>query len=248
MDRSPRQFPNLWPGLVLIAVGAGLLARELGLLPPGVGFTDLWPVLVVAFGLAQLPHARGASSAFFSLLFVVVGGALLAGNLGYGDFVATRYWPALLIVLGLSFMFRKRGAARCGPDWHERHRRHSERSHERGMVVAGEDRLDRALTMSGTQIKVESQAWTGGDLSAVASGVELDLRYARLAEGGATLHLHVVMAGIEIRVPDTWQVTSDISPTAGGVDNSTRSTQGDPTAPRLRIVGSVLLGGVDIRN
>jgi hypothetical protein len=246
MDRSPRHFPNLWPGLVLIAVGAGLLARELGLLPPGVGFVDLWPVLVVAFGLAQLPHARGASSAFFSLLFVVVGGALLAGNLGYGDFVATRYWPALLIVLGLSFMFRRRQP--CGSDWRERHRHRSEHSYNRGAVIANEDRLDRALRMSGTQIRVESQAWTGGDLSAVASGVELDLRYARLAEGGATLHLHVVMAGIEIRVPDTWQVTSDISPTAGGVDNSTRSTQGDPAAPRLRIVGSVLLGGVDIRN
>jgi len=247
MDAPSRSIPGLWPGLIFIALGGGLLARELGLLPADVALVDFWPLAVVVFGLAQLAQTRSAVGAFFSLGFAVLGGVLLAGNLGFGSFPAERYWPALLVMLGLSFLFGGRNKTRS---WHTKHdfkKRYVDGEHA-VEVVTDENRLQRSVTCSGSHIRIESQAWTGGELSAFASGVEMDLRYARLAEGGATLNLQVVMAGIDIRVPDTWLVVCDITPTLGGADDVTRSTQGDPSAPRLRVVGSVTLGGVSIRN
>jgi len=256
MHSSSRPLPGLWPGLILVSLGGGLLARELGMLPAGVGIVDFWPLAIVVFGLAQLAHARGAFSAFFALAFTALGGVLLAGNLGFGEFPAARYWPALLILLGLSFLFRGRGGGRKGPG---RGRRgpgsgespppHFDGSREvERPVVVDENRLVRSIIMAGGQIRVESQAFTGGEVSAVLAGAEIDFRYARLAEAGATLHLDVVMGGVEIRVPDTWHVVCDISPVLGGVDDTTRPTQGDSSAPQLRIVGSVVLGGVNVRN
>lgn len=248
MSSSSRSVPGLWPGLLLVSLGGGLLARELGVLPPGIRLVDFWPLLVVVFGLAQLPHVQGVVGAFFALGFAVLGGVLLAGNLGLGDFTAARYWPALLILLGLSFLFGVRGKNRrrgCRPQESAKTRHGSDAEY---MVVSDDSRLVRSLSMSGAQYRIESQAWTGGELSATAAGIELDLRHARLAEGGATLHMNVVAAGIDIQVPDTWLVVCDMSATLGGVDDTTRPPRGDPSAPRLRLVGSVLLGGVSIRN
>jgi hypothetical protein len=253
MHSPSRSLPGLWPGLILVSLGGGLLARELGLLPPGVRIVDFWPLAIVVFGLAQLAHARGAFAAFFALAFTAAGSVLLAGNLGLGEFTAARYWPALLILLGLSFLFRGRGARRGRgvpparfegtPPPKFAGSREAEQ-----LLVSDENRLVRSIIMAGGQIRVESQAFTGGEVSAVAAGAEIDFRYARLAEAGATLHLDVVMGGVEIRVPDTWHVVCDVSPVLGGVDDTTRPTQGDSSAPQLRIVGSVVLGGVSVRN
>lgn len=255
MHKPQRSLPGLWPGLVLVSLGAGLLARELGLLPPGVGIVDFWPLLVVAFGVSQLVHARGAFSAFFALGFTALGGVLLAGNLGFGEFTATRYWPALLILLGLSFLFGgwrgrgRRGRTPPAPRFEGAPPpRFDGSGGEAYLVVTDEHRLVRSVIMAGAQIRVDSQAWKGGDVSAVAAGVEIDFRYARMAEATAILHLDVVMAGVEIRVPDTWHVKCEISPVLGGVEDSTRPTQGDSAAPELRIIGSVVLGGINVRN
>jgi hypothetical protein len=39
-----------------------------------------------------------------------------------------------------------------------------------------------------------------------------------------------------------------VVPLLGGADDMTRSTQGASSAPRLRIIGKVTLGGVSIQN
>jgi hypothetical protein len=43
-------------------------------------------------------------------------------------------------------------------------------------------------------------------------------------------------------------VKCDVAPLLGGADDMTRSTQGSPGAPVLRVVGSVTLGGLSIHN
>jgi hypothetical protein len=40
----------------------------------------------------------------------------------------------------------------------------------------------------------------------------------------------------------------EVTPFLGGADDVTRSTQGMSDAPRLRVVGTVTLGGVTVRN
>jgi hypothetical protein len=43
-------------------------------------------------------------------------------------------------------------------------------------------------------------------------------------------------------------VLCDVTPLIGGADDTTRSTQGATSAPLLRVVGSVTLGGLSIHN
>jgi predicted membrane protein len=244
MRTNHRHRSGLVPGLILAFVGAGLLMRELGLLPAHVRSVDFWPLVVVVVGISTLMSARGRTGVTFALLLAALGVLLLAGNLGLVAFPAARLWPLLLVLLGFAILIR--GAR-------SREREGSSES-AGGMSVprAGafreQDRFSKQITFSGLDCRIESQAWNGGELGVTGGGVELDLRYAQLAPEGALLDVRIVMGGVDIRVPDTWQVMCDVTPLLGGADDTTRSTQGSTGAPVLRVTGTVTLGGLTIRN
>jgi hypothetical protein len=81
---------------------------------------------------------------------------------------------------------------------------------------------------------------------AVMGGIELDLREAQFSEPEVTIHAYTVMGGIEITVPE--DVDVDVSGIAfmGGFDHNA-SGPGVPGAPRVRVIGFALMGGVDVR-
>ena len=267
MRTNHHHWPGLWPGLILVSVGGGLLAREFGLLPRQVRLVDFWPLLLVFFGVSNLLRGRGFMGALFALAFVAAGGFLLASNLGVLAFPAARLWPGLLVLLGIAFLFRgARGPERREPreprepptdPWPptdplagvdpEPHDESAEDTLHSGLT-SEDDRLSKQITFAGAEFKIVSQAWQGGELGVTAGGVEIDLRYARLAPEGALLDVRIMMGGVDIRVPDTWRVLCDVTPLLGGADDSTRSTQGSTSAPVLRVVGSVTLGGLSIHN
>jgi hypothetical protein len=233
----------MWLGLGLATVGGGLLAREFGLLPAEVRLVDFWPLVLLFAGISSLLRARGFLGALFALAFVALGGLLLAGNLGLVHFPAARLWPGLLVLLGIAFLIGGAQSSRRRPPPTD-----SFGGASGGRNLATGERFDKQVTFAGLELKIESQAWRGGELGVTAGGVELDLRYARLAPEGALLDVRILMGGVDIRVPDTWQVKNDVTPLLGGADDSTRSTQGSTDAPLLRVVGSVTLGGISIHN
>jgi hypothetical protein len=240
---------------MLVSVGAGLVAREFGFLPAHVRVLDFWPLFIVMIGFSVLRRASGVVSALLALAFVAMGAVLLAGNLGFLSSSVNRLWPVLLVLLGLWALFRGgRGPERMDPDPQPRFgteptlREGASFGEADRDQATDQDRLVRQYTCAGAQVRIESQAWRGGELGVTAGGVELDLRQARLDPQGALLVLRVLMGGVEIRVPDTWQVQLDVTPLFGGADDSTRSTQGASSAPQLRIVGNVTLGGVNVQN
>lgn len=261
--RPRHRYPGLLPGLILIAVGGGLLGREFGYLPPNVRFLDFWPLFVMFMGISGLLHRRSFLGSLFSLAFIAFGGVLLAGNLGLLAFPAARLWPGLLVLVGLAFLLRhgprgefrgfreasrrRRGRAE-GDARAEGDEEHAAIGREYGAQTSAEDELHKQITFSGAQLRIESQSWKGGELNVTVGGVELDLRNARLQPEGAVLDLRVLMGGVDIRVPDTWQVYCEVTPLFGGADDVTRSTQGAPDAPKLRVIGTCTLGGVTVRN
>jgi predicted membrane protein len=253
--RTNHHQPGLWPGLILVSVGGGLLAREFGLLPPQVRIVDFWPLILLCAGISGLLRARGFIGALLALAFAAMGGLLLASNLGFLVFPAVRLWPGLLVLLGIAFLIRAVGGTRGpGPrtdppaaaSQDPFDDSYPDALHEAPSTV--DDRLDKQILFSGLELKVESQAWKGGELAVTGGGVEIDLRQARLDPGGALLEVRILVGGVDIRVPDTWQVKNDVIPLLGGADDSTRTAHGSTDAPTLRVIGSVTLGGLSIHN
>src|SRR5262245_5941130 len=97
-----------------------------------------------------------------------------------------------------------------------------------------QDNIHRTVVAGGTTIHVDSKHFTGGRLTALFGGIEVDLRRAVLAPEGATLSVHAVMGGVQVRVTESWRVVCEVEPVLGGVDAETAPD--DKDGPCLRIV------------
>ena len=117
------------------------------------------------------------------------------------------------------------------------------------------DRVNATSTLGGITDRNVSQDFRGGRLTAFLGGVSVDLRQAVIVEKPARIHVSAILGGVEISVPQHWNVKKDIRPVAGGVDDRrplVRHPANDDAplnnAPDLVITGSVLLGGLLIRD
>lgn len=94
-------------GIMLIAVGALFLAGTLGTIDVGTLIRRWWPLVLVLVGVERLllaPHHRTGG---FTVM--AIGAALLAFTLGAVPWHwIGRFWPLLLIGLGLWLVLRPR--------------------------------------------------------------------------------------------------------------------------------------------
>ncbi len=100
-----------------------------------------------------------------------------------------------------------------------------------------------------------SRDFRGGRLTAFLGGVSVDLRHADIIEKPAHIHVSAILGGVEITVPQQWNVKKDVQPIAGGVAERRLPLQLHEdddalpdNAPDLVVTGSVLLGGLLIRD
>lgn len=96
------------PGLLLIALGAWLLASALGVRLPGLDV--LWPVFLIVFGLAFLVQFfaggrrseglvfTGTATALLGVLFL----AITVGPLNWSDL--GHWWPVFAVIGGVAFL------------------------------------------------------------------------------------------------------------------------------------------------
>jgi hypothetical protein len=101
--------------------------------------------------------------------------------------------------------------------------------------------------LSGRQHHDVLESFVGGEASAFMGGVQLDLRNSTMSESSAVIEVFVMMGGIDVRVPADWLVVNNVDAVMGGVDDKTRPTGGE-NAKRLVLQGTVLMGGLNIRN
>ena len=111
--------------------------------------------------------------------------------------------------------------------------------------INGDSTFSSYAFMSGVETRNNSSSFTGGSASAVMGGVKLDFRDAAMQGNQATINVSAIMGGVEIHVPRTWEVVNHIVPVMGGVNNHTDQRE---ATKRLIIEGTVLMGGLDIRN
>jgi hypothetical protein len=81
---------------------------------------------------------------------------------------------------------------------------------------------------------------------ALLGGVQLDLREARFSQREVTIDVFTLMGGVDITVGEDVEVDVSGFGIMGGFDH--RATgPGLPGAPKVRVVGLALMGGVNVR-
>jgi predicted membrane protein len=232
-EKKPLSGGAILLGIVLIAVGILVLLANLGKLPFAIDLHHWWPLILIVLGVVHLYNNRNIFD-FSGLFLVMLGGIFLMATLNrisWGDI--WRFWPALLILLGISIIFRRQPVplALSG----------------RSAAGSGDSTVQVTNILSGTDRRIDSQEFKGGDVHNILGGTKVDLLEAKLAAGDWLLTVSTILGGVEVFVPREWNI--EVQPTSrlGGVDDRTRQA---PAAGggKLVIKASALLGGIDIKN
>lgn len=85
------------------------------------------------------------------------------------------------------------------------------------------------------------------NVSVLCGSVELDLREAVLSQHEVTIQLAVIMGGVDITVPNGVRVINNTSAILGGADLHKTDQVVDPNAPVVRLTGTCMLGGVEVK-
>lgn len=114
-------------------------------------------------------------------------------------------------------------------------------------IASDEDSFEHGAALDELSIRVRSRTFRGGTLTAVMSGVTVDLREAGLGPDGATISLQSAFTDIDILVPRDWDVVCDLGAVWGGIHGERFPPPSNEQGPRLRLTGMVVAGNVCVR-
>src|SRR5690606_19013484 len=96
--------------------------------------------------------------------------------------------------------------------------------------------------------RVFSKNFRGGDVTTLFGGTEIDFTQADL-NGEAVVDMTQCLGGTTLIVPANWAVKSDLVAILGGINDKRRHlADAGETNKVLRISGTAVLGGIEIKN
>ncbi len=209
-------------------VGFGFIALGVLFLLPLVSgfefsFSDWWPLFLILMGFGSL--SKGSTKG--GLIAIAIGVVFLLSNLNILSISFWLLWPVALIAIGLAILFGHSRSRQAAND----------------AAPAGDDLAVTAL-FSGSEQRIDSQRFNGGNVSVTFGGAEIDLRGAAMDGDAATINVNAVFGGVKLQVPTDWAIHVRADSTFGGVEKK----RPDPAEPKatLTITGSCLFGGIEI--
>jgi predicted membrane protein len=214
-------------GLGALSAGIILTLDNLGVID-GEEYLSYWPVLVILVGISHLVRPVGSRRVTAGLIWMAVGGILLGSNLGYITFDVWDLWPLLLVIIGGSLILKP---------------------FRRLKTTTGEgaDVFEGTAILGGVHRRVASEDFKGGDAVAIMGGCEIDLRDSSSAGGPAEINTFAFWGGVEIRVPQDWEVQVKAAAILGAIEDKTRTVEGDGKKV-LIVSGMAIMGAVEISN
>src|SRR6478735_7646366 len=216
-------------GTLLVLIGTALLLRNLNVLPfeiPAYVFT--WKMLLVVMGFYALIIA---GKGFTGLTLTAVGSYFLIPEImGVPVLDAVLFWPGIIILFGLFFLFArpsKRKQKKYFPE----------------LKQVNSDYMDISAIVSGHSRQISSYDFKGGKITAVMGGLEVDLTNCTLSKEKCVIELDLVMGGVQLIIPREWNIKSELTPIMGGVEDSALENPGqyiDPAAT-VTLTGTVIM-------
>lgn len=216
-------------GVTIVALGGVLLLRNLEIIKFdswNVFWGTVWAAGLVLAGLVTIVSSRKLLTRAWGLLLMAAGVSIGLNAYGVIDVSIWKlFWPVVLIAVGLMMVFS------IGSTNRERAEESGTNDNEKVAIFYGEESRVRG-------------DYTGGSLTAVFGGVDLDLRQANIKDG-AVIDVFTFCGGINISLPDDVIVENEVRGVLGGSDDKTVPK---PSAKKtIYLRGECVLGGLEIK-
>ena len=185
-------------------------------------YLQYWPAVAVLIGLFKLadPGRR-----LVGATLIVIGASLLAYTAGWVHFTIFNLWPLMLIAIGAAMVARAAGVRVPGAG-----------------TQTGRNIL---ATLTTRKIHETSRDYSGNGIVAAMGACQLDLSQADIAHGPAIIEAFALWGGIEIFVPENWEVIGEVFPFMGGFE--VRTSAGAKPDRQLIVRGAAIMGGIEVK-
>lgn len=105
-----------------------------------------------------------------------------------------------------------------------------------------------AAVFSGVDRHISGTDFHGAQCTAVFGGCKIDLRDAQIQGREAVLNTYAIFGGVEIWVPEDWEVVNHGVVLFGGMDDHRRRPPRGPDTKTLILDGATIFGGTEVKN
>ena len=214
-------------GLGVLTFGAVMLLDNFGVVA-AERLYDYWPVFLILVGVSHFVRPEGSRRIFAGLVWIAIGSIVLLSNLGYITFEIWDLWPVVLLIIGGNLILKP---------------------FRRNRVSTGDNAsvFEATAILGGSSRRITAANFQGGDATAIMGGCEIDLRDCGSEGGPAEINTFAFWGGVEIRVPDDWEVQVRGVAILGAYEDKTRTAEGEGRKV-LTVTGMAIMGGVEINN
>jgi predicted membrane protein len=227
--RRRNNFNTIFWGLALVVVGFLFLSQNLGFLRD-FPFWNYLPALLIILGIYQLFVSQFRAWAG-PVILILLGTFLLLAALEFISWstFGTLIWPTILILVGLSIIFRRSGS-------------------KHDYTVETDAQFNVFSAFSGQNRRITGSDFRNGELTAMFGGVEIDMREAVVSNKPARVQTTVMFGGADVFVPQDWDVRIDVFAMFGGTEDKRINLPQAKETPDLIINGTVLFGGLSVKS
>lgn len=225
-------------GLIVIAVGTVLLARQVGADLPSWLFS--WPMFLIAIGFYV--GARHSFRQWGWLIPVAIGSVFLLEDVLPDVHIKQFAWPVVVIFIGLVMVVKSR--RRNHDDLFKRWERNAALADQ-----TSEGFFDSVTVFGENKRQILSKDFKGGESVCVFGGVEVNLSQADI-NGRVPLELVQVFGGTKLIVPPHWKVeTEEVVSIFGGLNDKRQTSNAVTDQTKVLVLrGTTLFGGIDIKS
>lgn len=229
-------------------------------------------MLLIFIGILNISHRKNNS---LGVILIAVGTFFLLPKIFDFPFDTGRlFLPIILVTIGVVILFHKRRAHNhwhnftdcCDNDrWHHQ-RQHGNEGFWDNKGTEGEnqssqgnaanskgpasDFLDEVNVFGGSERKIYSKSFRGGEITSIFGGSTYDMLDCELADGKNVLECVNIFGGSKLIIPSHWKVHLEVVSIFGGFADKRRSAPiaFDEKNKELFITGVAIFGGGEIKS
>ena len=228
---------KLIAAIILIAAGALLMLNTFNIIHTQLWhYIFDWKTIIIGIGLILMTSQNHRVTAY-----ILIGLGLVFWVPSYFDQdISFRqvFWPIILIAIGLIIISRRGKHSGVG---------NKQIRNEDGSIST--DYLNDIAIFGGGTLRVESQNFKGGTLTAIFGGRVINLQSAHTAPEGCVVDVFTMFGGTKLVVPDDWQVKSDALSLFGGFTDKRHISPDNVKENKVLLLkGIVMFGGVEVKS